>query len=101
MTTGSPLTIGLVNAMRPWAYPPVALPAKEYMERALDLWQHAPDAPELKLRTPWHGYPLGNWTEDDQLLARLMTEGEFLRAGDMLVEHQTHLTDEMAARLMR
>jgi 4-hydroxy-3-polyprenylbenzoate decarboxylase len=99
--SGSPLQNAMVNAMRPWAYPPVALPAKEYMERALELWHHAPDAPELKLRAPWHGYTLGHWTEDDQLLARLMTEGEFLQAGDLLAEHQTHMTDAEAARLLR
>lgn len=96
-----PFKIGLVNAMRPWAYPPVALPGKEFMERAIELWQRCPDAPALSLRAPWHGYSLGHWTDDDQLLARLMTEGKFLEAGDVLLEHQTRLTDEMAQRLER
>jgi UbiD family decarboxylase len=96
-----PFKKALVNAMRPWAYPPVALPAKEYMERALDIWRQRSDAPTLNLRRPWHGYTLGHWTDDDQLLARLMTEGRFVEAGDVLLEHQTHLTDDMAARLER
>jgi 4-hydroxy-3-polyprenylbenzoate decarboxylase len=97
----APFKKALVNATRPWAFPPVALPAKEYMERALEIWGRQPDAPRLKLRKPWHGYHLGHWTQDDELLARLMVEGRFVEAGDVLLEHRSYLTDEVAARLER
>lgn len=92
----SPLTVGLINAVRPWAYPPVALPAKEYMEKALEIWKNTPGAPPLSLRTPWHGYELGYWPEENAEIARLMTEGEFIEVGEQLVEYQTPLTDKAA-----
>lgn len=97
----SPLTVGLINAVRPWAYPPLALPAKEYMERALEIWQRTPGAPQLNLRTPWHGYELGYWPEEYDQLARLMAQGEFIRAGELLIEYQTPLTDEAAQQMIR
>lgn len=93
----SPLTVGLINAVRPWPYPPVALPAKEYMERALQLWKDAPGAPELSLKTPWHGYELGHWSQQHAEMARLMAEGQFIEVGEQLLEYQTPLTDERAA----
>jgi 4-hydroxy-3-polyprenylbenzoate decarboxylase len=92
----SPLTVGLINAVRPWAYPPVALPSQEHMERALELWEKAPGAPQLKLRTPWHGYELGYWPDKDAAIARLMTQGEFVEVGEQLLEYQTPLTDKAA-----
>ncbi len=39
-------------------YPPVSLPKKEFMERALKLWEKE-GLPELKLKEPWYGYSLG------------------------------------------
>ena len=38
------------------------------MENALKLWQEA-EMPKLNLRTPWYGYPLGLWDEEDDRLA--------------------------------
>ena len=92
----SPLTVGLINAVRPWAYPPVALPAKEYMDQARELWEKAPGAPPLSLRTPWHGYELGYWPPENAEIARLMAQGGFLEVGEQLLEYQTPLTDQAA-----
>jgi 4-hydroxy-3-polyprenylbenzoate decarboxylase len=97
----SPLTVGLINAVRPWAYPPIALPAREYMERALEIWKKAPGAPPLSLRTPWHGYELGYWPRENADIARLMAQGEFIEVGDQLLEYQTPLTDEAAEKMLQ
>jgi len=95
----SPLTVGLINAVRPWSYPPVALPAQEYMERARTLWERTPGAPQLNLRAPWHGYELGYWPQEYAELARLMAQGEFMEVGEQLLEYQTPLTDKLAEEM--
>jgi 4-hydroxy-3-polyprenylbenzoate decarboxylase len=71
------------------------------MERALELWKRAPGAPALSLRPPWHGYELGYWPDEYAYLARLMASGEFLQAGEHLLEYQTPLTDEAADKMRR
>jgi DNA polymerase (family 10) len=53
----------LINALKKWNYPPVALPAKEYMESARRLWDEL-GLPQLKPKSPWHGYELGHWPEE-------------------------------------
>ncbi|CAN0595669.1 unnamed protein product, partial [Laminaria digitata] len=39
---------------------PVALPKREYMEHARELWEQL-GLPPLKPEAPWHGYELGDW----------------------------------------
>jgi 4-hydroxy-3-polyprenylbenzoate decarboxylase len=95
----NPLTIGLFNAVRPWDYPPVALPAKQYMERALEKFQRAPGAPKLNLRAPWHGYELGYWPDLFKEIAEMYAQGEFIKAGELLLEYQTPLTDALAEKM--
>jgi 4-hydroxy-3-polyprenylbenzoate decarboxylase len=53
----------LINATRKWEYPPVALPAKEYMEKARSIWEEE-GLPMLKPKSPWHGYTLGYWPQE-------------------------------------
>jgi 4-hydroxy-3-polyprenylbenzoate decarboxylase len=69
-----------IDATAKFPYPPVALPAKQYMEHALDIWRRH-KLPEPKLRKPWHGYSLGFWNEEDQRLADLMVAGDYLAVG--------------------
>jgi len=64
----------LINALRKWNYPPVALPAKEYMERARQLWQEL-ELPPLKPKSPWHGYELGHWPEELRNAAAAVAAG--------------------------
>src|SRR5207249_654329 len=66
----------LIDATRKGKYPPVGLPKKEFMERALEIWR-AEEMPELKLRTPWHGYPLDLWTAQDDELAAEVARGDY------------------------
>jgi len=66
----------LIDATRKGPYPPVGLPKRPFMERALEIWQKEGLSP-VKLRTPWHGYPLGLWTAEDDELADKVTRGEY------------------------
>ena len=40
--------------------PPLALPKREYMERAKTLWE-ALGLPKLRPQSPWFGAPAGDW----------------------------------------
>jgi 4-hydroxy-3-polyprenylbenzoate decarboxylase len=82
----------LLNAVRKWAYPPVGLPAKEHMEKALKLWSRHDDLPKPKLREPWYGYSLGNWREEDAENARLIAEGKYLELGEKMAARQRPVT---------
>lgn len=66
----------LIDATRKWAYPPVGLPKREFMERALRIWEEE-GLPRLKLRDPWYGYNLGDWTKEDEEIAELAVQGKF------------------------
>jgi UbiD family decarboxylase len=66
----------LIDATRKGKYPPVGLPKKQYMERALEIWRHE-KMPELKLRAPWHGYPLDLWTAQDDEQAEAVARGDY------------------------
>lgn len=66
----------LIDATRKGPYPPVGLPKRPFMERALQIWQEEGLAP-LKLRTPWYGYPLGMWRPEDDAVAERATKGEY------------------------
>jgi 4-hydroxy-3-polyprenylbenzoate decarboxylase len=77
----------LIDATRKFGFPPVGLPRREYMENALKLWKEA-GLPELKLRTPWYGYELGNWTKEDRDYADLIVQGEYYALGEKLRERE-------------
>lgn len=78
----------LIDATRKFPYPPLALPKKEYMERAIQIWEEV-GLPKLKLREPWHGYTLGMWNEDDEDNAQLIVRGEYLKLGEKMAKRQT------------
>jgi 4-hydroxy-3-polyprenylbenzoate decarboxylase len=70
----------LIDAMRPFDYPPVSLPAKQYMERAKEIWEQL-QFPRLTPRKPWHGYELGDWSERDREEAEWAVKGEYHKTG--------------------
>jgi 4-hydroxy-3-polyprenylbenzoate decarboxylase len=74
----------LVDATRKWAYPPVSLPRREYMERAQELWQEL-GLPPLRPRTPWHGVSLGRWPEAAARLVALAEQGKDEEAAQLLL----------------
>ncbi|MDP2725714.1 MAG: hypothetical protein Q8O44_05495, partial [Syntrophales bacterium] len=77
-----PRTTGLlIDATRDWAYPPVSLPRREFMEEAIGLWRSL-GLPELTLKNPWYGYPLGYWSEEEAQEAQLAVEGRYFETGE-------------------
>ena len=75
-TMTSPRTWSVVGKKKMGKYPPVGLPKKEFMERALEIWREE-EMPELKLRNPWHGYPLDLWTTRDDEIAAAVARGDY------------------------
>ena len=79
------LSAVLIDATRKHPYPPVSLPKREYMERARAIWEKC-GLPPLTPRTPWFGYPLGDWSEvydEDGLRA---VEGNYYETGRRLAD---------------
>ncbi len=72
----------LINATRKYPFPPLALPRKEYMERALQIWGSRNDLPTPRLQEPWHGYMMGYWSPDLQEEADLIRQGKYTEVGD-------------------
>ncbi len=73
----------LIDATRSWDYPPVSLPKKQFMERAREIWEEE-GLPQLKPKSPWHGYALGYWTEELEEEADLALRGEHFKTGEKL-----------------
>jgi 4-hydroxy-3-polyprenylbenzoate decarboxylase len=66
----------LIDATRKWAYTPVSLPARKYMERAREIWEEL-GYPPLQPRVPWFGYSLGKWSKADEEAAELAVNGQY------------------------
>ena len=73
----------LIDATRKWAYPPVSLPEKKYMEEARAIWQEL-ELPALTPRVPWFGYSLGDWTPENEEEARMAVRGDYYQTGEKL-----------------
>jgi len=66
----------LIDATSKADFPPVALPKKEFMENAKQIWEEL-DLPKLSPRPPWSGYSLGQWSEEASVQADNATAGHF------------------------
>jgi len=73
----------LIDATRKWDFPPTALPAKEYMERAKEIWERL-GLPKLKPKKPWYGVSLGNWSKEFEEEARLAVQGDYFITGEKI-----------------
>jgi 4-hydroxy-3-polyprenylbenzoate decarboxylase len=71
----------LIDATMPWPYPPLSLPKREFMERAIDIWRGL-QLPALNLKEPWWGYSLGYWTPEEEQEAELAVEGRHYETGE-------------------
>ena len=80
----------LINATLKWPYPPISLPKKEFMERALTLWREE-GLPPLHLKQPWWGYELGFWTDEWQQQADLAVQGKYYETGEKLSRRRKKL----------
>ena len=70
----------LVDATLKSDMPPIALPKKEYMEHAADLWEKL-KLPPLQPESPWYGYSLGDWDEEWDEMAKRAAEGQYMANG--------------------
>ena len=78
---GERSTALLIDATRDWSYPPIALPKKQYMERAVEIWERL-EFPKLQLKEPWFGYSLGYWQKEDENEAVLAALGDYYLTGE-------------------
>jgi UbiD family decarboxylase len=77
------LSAVLINATLKMPFPPVALPAAQFMENARALWERL-GLPKLTPQPPWHGYDLGAWTEELENQAQMATRGDYYVLGARL-----------------
>jgi UbiD family decarboxylase len=66
----------MIDATRKRPMPPLALPAREYMENARAIWDEL-GLPAVKTPSPWHGYTLGEWGDDWQRFAERAVAGDW------------------------
>ncbi len=70
----------LIDATLKGTYAPVALPRREYMERARAIWERL-GLPALKPENPWHGYELGHWPAELERQARTAAASDYFALG--------------------
>ena len=88
----------LIDATMKSPMPPLALPGKEYMEHAKDVWERL-QLPPLRPEEPWHGYSLGDWHDRWDADAARAAKGEYLKNGaETLKRQQPDLVPETSVR---
>jgi 4-hydroxy-3-polyprenylbenzoate decarboxylase len=88
----------LIDATLKQVFPPLALPGREFMERARVLWDEL-GLPALALRPPWHGYTLGDWTPKWEAYAQRAVQGNWEQSGaETLARRRGGLTPETPVR---
>ena len=80
----------LIDATTKWDYPPTSLPKKEFMERAMKIWEEE-GLPKLNVVKPWYGYSLGYWTEEFEEESELALKGEHYITGEKLAKQRKKL----------
>jgi hypothetical protein len=63
------------------------------MERALELWREL-GLGQPTLRSPWHGYTLGMWTDDWEQEAQWAVQGEHYAVGEKLAGLRRPVSEE-------
>ena len=88
----------LIDATLKQAFPPLALPTKEFMERARAVWEEL-GLPAIAPQPPWHGYTLGDWNDTWETYARRAIGGGWERSGqETLAQRRGGLTPETPVR---
>jgi 4-hydroxy-3-polyprenylbenzoate decarboxylase len=77
----------LVNAILKGTYAPVALPKREFMERARAIWERL-GLPPLAPQAPWHGYDLGHWPPELERQAQMAVRSEYFALGAELEQQR-------------
>jgi 4-hydroxy-3-polyprenylbenzoate decarboxylase len=78
---GSANSTLLIDATSKDVMPPLALPAKQFMEEAKEIWEKL-GLPALRPQSPWHGVHLGDWSDRWETFARAAVKGEWERNGE-------------------
>jgi hypothetical protein len=88
----------LIDATLKHPMPPLALPARQFMERARVIWEEL-GLPRLSPQPPWHGYDLGDWATVWDRYARRAVEGAWETSGtETFVRRRGGLTPETPVR---
>ena len=88
----------LIDATLKHSAPPLALPAREFMERARAIWQEL-ELPALAPQPPWHGYSLGDWSQSWDLYAERAVAGKWQQSGEeTFARRRAGLTPETPVR---
>ena len=77
----------LIDATLKEDFPPISLPRREFMENARGIWEEL-GLPPLKPEIPWHGYSLGEWSDEFDRAARLATESEYFETGRIIAQRR-------------
>lgn len=77
----------LINAMLKRPYPPISLPAKEFMENAKAIWDEL-GLPPLKPEMPWYGYSLGQWPEEFRAEAARAVKSDYWLTGEIIKQRR-------------
>jgi 4-hydroxy-3-polyprenylbenzoate decarboxylase len=77
----------LIDATLKEDFPPISLPKREFMENARRIWAEL-GLPPLKPQTPWHGYSLGEWSEEFDRAAELATRGDYFETGRIIAQRR-------------
>jgi 4-hydroxy-3-polyprenylbenzoate decarboxylase len=91
-------SILLIDATIKQSMPPLALPARDFMQRARGIWEEL-GLPLLSPQPPWHGYSLGDWDEAWDLYAARAVTGHWEQSGlDTFARRRGGLTPETPVR---
>jgi UbiD family decarboxylase len=77
----------LIDATRKRPMAPLALPTREHMEHARQLWERL-GLHSFTVTSPWHGYHLGDWTETWEAFARRAAAGDWELSGQDTLKRQ-------------
>jgi UbiD family decarboxylase len=70
----------LMDATMKEELPPLALPKREYMERAKRIWEEL-GLPKLRPQSPWFSVPAGDWLPQWDEAAKRAAQGRYLENG--------------------
>ncbi len=88
----------LIDATLKNPMPPLALPARQYMEHARAMWEEL-GLPALKPQPPWHGYSLGEWDDAWDRYADRAVHGRWQDSGvETFARRRGGLTPETPVR---
>jgi 4-hydroxy-3-polyprenylbenzoate decarboxylase len=88
----------MIDATAKGPMPPLALPARAYMEGARRIWEEL-GLPRLAPRPPWHGYSLGDWDAAWDVFAQRAVDGAWAQSGqDTFARRRGGLTPETPTR---